>query len=83
MLRHLAGYFVMNSWHSAETGYEKTICEAVSNELHLAGVVEPFCRRSGTCPGLGEEIRGAPDLNKSEKAISIAPLFLTGLASLS
>jgi hypothetical protein len=53
--------------HGAEARYEKTICEAVSSELHLEGVVEPFCRKSGTCSGLGEEICGAPDLTCQRK----------------
>jgi len=62
-LRH----FFMDLRHGAEARYEKTICEAVFSELHLEGVVEPFCRQSGTCSGLGEEICGAPDLTCQRK----------------
>ena len=73
----------MDLQHGAEARYEKTIYEAVSSELHLeGGVVEPFCRQCGMCSGLVEEIHGAPDLNMSEKAISIASLCWTGLPSL-
>jgi len=57
----------MDLRHGAEARYEKTICEAVSSELHLEGVVEPFCRQSGMCSGLGEEICGAPDLTYQRK----------------
>jgi hypothetical protein len=30
----------------AEAKYRKTICEAVSDELHLEGVAERLCRQS-------------------------------------
>ena len=70
-LRH----FVMDLWHGAEARYEETICEAVSSELHLEGVVEPFCRQSGTCSGLGEEIRGPSDLTCQRKQ-SALPLYV-------
>lgn len=72
----------MDLWHGAEARYEKTIFEAVSSELHHEGCVERFCRQSGTCSGLGEEICGAPDLT-CLKAISIASSCWTGLPSLS
>jgi hypothetical protein len=54
-------------WHGAEARYEETICEAVSSKLHLEGVVEPFCRQSGTCSDLGEEIHVPPDLTCPRK----------------
>jgi len=62
-LRH----FVMDLRRGAEARYKKTICEVVSIEIHLEGVLEPFCRQSGPCSGLGEEIRGAPDLTCQRK----------------
>lgn len=65
----------MDLWHGAEARYEETICVAVSSELHLEGVVEPFCRQSGTCSGLGEEIRGAPDRTCQRKQ-STLPLYV-------
>lgn len=40
----------------------RTIRKAVSGELHLEGAAEPFCRRSETCGGRGEEIIDAPIL---------------------
>jgi hypothetical protein len=48
--------------HGVEAGHWKTICEAVSDELHLEGVAEEFCRLSDLCSGLGEEIRDAHNL---------------------
>jgi hypothetical protein len=45
----------------AETRYQKTICEAASDELHLEGVAERLCRQSDSWSGIGEETHDAPD----------------------
>jgi hypothetical protein len=45
----------------AEARYRKTICEAVTVELHLEDVAERLCRQSDSWSGVGEEIRDAPD----------------------
>jgi hypothetical protein len=38
--------------HGAEARYQKTICEAIPNELHLKGIAEQFCRQCDACSGL-------------------------------
>jgi hypothetical protein len=45
----------------AEARYRKTICEAISEKLHLKGVAEQLCRQSDSWSGIGEETRDAPD----------------------
>jgi hypothetical protein len=79
-------------WHSglpgmahcrgAEARYRKTICEAVSNELHLEGVAEQLCRQSDSWSGIGEETRDAPN-PPCQRKWSVLSWHLTGLASLS
>jgi hypothetical protein len=49
------------AWHGAEARYWKTICEAVSDELHLEGTAERLCRQFDSWSGIGEETRDAPD----------------------
>jgi hypothetical protein len=44
--------------HGAASRYWKTICEVISDELHLEGIAERLCRQSG----IGEETCDAPDL---------------------
>jgi hypothetical protein len=45
----------------ADAKYWKTICEAVSDKLHLEGVAEWLCRQSDSWSGVAEETRDAPD----------------------
>jgi hypothetical protein len=45
----------------AEARYQKTICEVISDELHLKDVAEQLCRQSDSWSGIGEETRDAPD----------------------
>lgn len=59
----------------------RTICKAVSGELHLEGVAEPFCRRSDTCGGLREEILEAPIFPIRKKQLAFL-LFLTAISAL-
>jgi hypothetical protein len=51
----------------AEARYRKTICEAVSDEVHLEGVGERLCRQSDSWPGVGEETRDTPDPPRQSK----------------
>jgi hypothetical protein len=51
----------MTHCRGAEARYRKTICEAVSDEMHLEGVAERLCRQSDSWSGVGEETRDAPD----------------------
>jgi hypothetical protein len=79
-------------WHSgprgmahcrgAEASFRKTICEAVSDELHLKGVAERLCRQSDSWSGVGEETRDAPDPPRQIKRSALS-WHLTGLASFS
>jgi hypothetical protein len=67
-------------WHSglcdiahcrgAEARYWKTICEAISVELHLEGVAEWLCRQSDSWSGTGEELRDALDSPRQRKRSS-------------
>jgi hypothetical protein len=68
--------------HGAESRYQKTICEAVSKELHLESVVEQLCRQSDSWSGVGEETRDASDPPRQRKWSALS-WHLTGLASLS
>jgi hypothetical protein len=67
---------------AAEARYRKTICEAVSDELHLEGVAERLCRQSDSWSGIGEETRDVPDPPCQRKQ-SVLSRHLTGLALLS
>jgi hypothetical protein len=40
----------------AEARYQKTICEAISDELHLEGIAEQLCRQSDSWSGVGEKL---------------------------
>jgi hypothetical protein len=51
----------------AEARYRKTICEAVSDEVHLEGVAERLCRQSDSWLGVGEETRDTPDPTRQRK----------------
>jgi hypothetical protein len=68
--------------HGAEARYWKTICEAVSDELHLESIAERLCRQSDSWSGIGEETRDAPDPRRQRKRSALS-WHLTGLASLS
>ena len=59
----------------------RTTCKAVSGELHLEGFAEPFCRRSDTCDGLGEEIIDAPIPPIRRKQLAFS-LFFTANSAL-
>jgi hypothetical protein len=67
--------------HGAEARYQKTVCEAVSDELHLEGVAERLCRQFDSWSGVGEETRDAPDPSSQRKRSALSWHF-TGLASL-
>jgi hypothetical protein len=54
-----------------EVRYRKTICEAVSDKLHLEGVAERLCRQSDLWSGVGEETRVAPDPPRQRKRSAI------------
>jgi hypothetical protein len=45
----------------AEARYQKTFCEAISNELHLEGITERLCRQFDSWSGVGEETRDTPE----------------------
>jgi hypothetical protein len=61
----------MGHYRGAEARCRKTICEAVSDELHLEGVAERLCRQYDSCSGVGEETRDAPDpLRQRERSSS-------------
>jgi hypothetical protein len=66
-----------------EARYRKTICEAVSDELHLEGVAERLYRQSDSWSGVGEETRGAPDPPRQRKRSAIvdgrAAIFKSGI----
>jgi hypothetical protein len=64
----------------AEARYRKTICEAVSDELHLEGVVERLCRQSDSWSGVGEETRDAPAPPRQRKRS--AGLLVCGSSSM-
>jgi hypothetical protein len=55
---------------SAEARYWKTICEAISDELHLEGVAERSCRQSDSWSGVEEETCNAPDPPRQRKRSS-------------
>jgi hypothetical protein len=57
----------MAQCRGAEARYRKTICEAVSDELHLEGVAERLCRQSDSWSGVGEETRDTPDPPRQRK----------------
>jgi hypothetical protein len=65
-----------------EARYWKTICEALSDELHLEGVAERLCRQFDSWSGVEEETRYAPDPPRQRER-SVLSWHLTGLASLS
>jgi hypothetical protein len=56
----------------AEARYWKTICEAVSDKLHLEGVAERLCRQSDSWSGVGEETRDAPDSLRQRKRSALS-----------
>jgi hypothetical protein len=66
----------------AEARYQKTICEAISDELHIEGIAEWLCRQSDSWSGNGEETCDAPDPVHQRKQ-SVLSSHLTRLASLS
>jgi hypothetical protein len=68
--------------HGMEARYWTTVCEAVSDELHLEGVPERLCKPSHSWSGIGEETRDAPDTLHQIKWSALS-WRLTGLASLS
>jgi hypothetical protein len=51
----------------AEARYRKTICEAVSDEVHLEGVAERLRRQSDSWSGAREETRDASDPPRQRK----------------
>jgi hypothetical protein len=63
----------------AEARYWKTVCEAVSDELHLEGVAERLCRQSDSWSGVGEETYDAPDpphqRNRSSSLMDMQPFL--------
>jgi hypothetical protein len=67
----------MTHCHGEEARYWKTICEAVSDKLHLKRVAEQLCRQSDSWSGIGEETCDAPDPQHQRKL----SLHLTELAS--
>jgi hypothetical protein len=56
----------------AEARYRMTICEAVSDELHLEGVAGRLCRQSDSWCGVGEETRDAPDPPRQRKRSALS-----------
>jgi hypothetical protein len=58
--------------HGAEVRYQKTICEAVSDELHLEGIAERLYRQSDSWSGFGEETRDAPDPPRQRKRLALS-----------
>jgi hypothetical protein len=56
--------------HGTEARYRKTICEAISDELHLKDVAEQLCTQSDSWSGIEEETRDAPDPQRQRKQSS-------------
>jgi hypothetical protein len=61
---------IMVHCRGTEARYRKTICEAVSDELHLEGVAERSCRQSDSWSGVREETRDTPDPPRQRKRSS-------------
>jgi hypothetical protein len=61
----------MANCRGAEARYQKTICEAISNKLHLKGIAEQLCRKSDSWSGTGEETHDAPDPACQRKQLSM------------
>jgi hypothetical protein len=58
--------------HGAEARYQKTICEIVSDKLHLESVAERLCRQSDSWSGIGEETCDAPDPSRQIKRSALS-----------
>jgi hypothetical protein len=58
--------------HGAEARYRKTICEAVSDELHLKCVAERLYRQTDSLSGVGEESHDAPDPPRHRKRSALS-----------
>jgi hypothetical protein len=71
----------MAHWRGAEARYLKTICEAVSDEMHLERIAQQLFRQSDSWSGVGEKTRDAPDPPHQRKWSALS-WHLTGLASL-